>query len=97
MAPSQVLFSDTVGFIQKLPTKLVNSFRATLDELEDAALILHVVDSSSPLAAQVHPCPPSREGRENGRGGEGGKEGEIKGGDTRGKDGMGGRRGGGGE
>jgi len=48
----EVLFSDTVGFIQKLPTKLVSSFRATLDELEDASLILHVVDSASPLAQQ---------------------------------------------
>jgi len=48
----EVLFSDTVGFIQKLPTKLVSSFRATLDELEDADLILHVVDSSSALAPQ---------------------------------------------
>ena len=48
----EVLFSDTVGFIQKLPTKLVTSFRATLEELEDADLILHVVDSSSALAPQ---------------------------------------------
>jgi len=48
----EVLFSDTVGFIQKLPTKLVTSFRATLDELEDADVILHVVDSSSGLAPQ---------------------------------------------
>ena len=48
----EVLISDTVGFIQKLPTKLIASFRATLDELSDASLILHVVDASSPLAAQ---------------------------------------------
>ena len=47
----EVLVSDTVGFIQKLPTKLVASFRATLDELSDAALVLHVVDAASPLGA----------------------------------------------
>ena len=48
----EVLFSDTVGFIQKLPTKLIASFRATLDELTDATLVVHVVDASSPLAIQ---------------------------------------------
>ena len=48
----EVLISDTVGFIQKLPTKLIASFRATLDELADATLVLHVVDASSPLATQ---------------------------------------------
>ena len=47
----EVLVSDTVGFIQKLPTKLVASFRATLDELSDASLVLHVVDAASPLGA----------------------------------------------
>ena len=46
-----VMVSDTVGFIQKLPTRLVASFRATLDELSDAAVVVHVVDMSSPLAA----------------------------------------------
>eukprot|EP00617_Octactis_speculum_P021848 CAMPEP_0185762860 /NCGR_PEP_ID=MMETSP1174-20130828/21823_1 /TAXON_ID=35687 /ORGANISM="Dictyocha speculum, Strain CCMP1381" /LENGTH=243 /DNA_ID=CAMNT_0028444715 /DNA_START=158 /DNA_END=889 /DNA_ORIENTATION=+ len=51
----KVLFSDTVGFIQKLPTKLVASFRASLEELKDADVILHVVDAASPIAAQqVH-------------------------------------------
>lgn len=44
--PPQVLFSDTVGFIQKLPTQLVAAFRATLEEIQDASLVLHVVDSS---------------------------------------------------
>jgi GTP-binding protein HflX len=39
-----VLFSDTVGFIQKLPTQLVAAFRATLEEINEADLILHVVD-----------------------------------------------------
>ena len=48
----EVLLSDTVGFIQKLPTKLVSAFRATLEELQEASLILHVVDSSSALARQ---------------------------------------------
>jgi len=48
----EVLLTDTVGFIQKLPTKLVSSFRATLEELEDASLVVHVVDGSSPLARQ---------------------------------------------
>ena len=41
-----VLLTDTVGFIQKLPTDLVASFRATLEELEEADLLLHVVDIS---------------------------------------------------
>jgi GTP-binding protein HflX len=41
---SEVLFSDTVGFIQKLPTELVAAFRATLEEIATADLILHVVD-----------------------------------------------------
>lgn len=44
----EVLFSDTVGFIQKLPTTLVAAFRATLEEIFDANLILHVVDMSHP-------------------------------------------------
>ncbi len=48
----EVLLTDTVGFIQKLPTKLVASFRATLNELADSTLLLHVVDASSPLAPQ---------------------------------------------
>jgi GTP-binding protein HflX len=48
----EVLFSDTVGFIQKLPTKLVSAFRATLEELQEANLILHVVDAASPLVLQ---------------------------------------------
>jgi GTP-binding protein HflX len=46
----QVLFTDTVGFIQKLPTTLVAAFRATLDEIADADLLLHVVDISHPNA-----------------------------------------------
>ncbi len=48
--PSQrrVLVSDTVGFIRNLPTTLVDAFRATLEEVTAAALLLHVVDISSP-------------------------------------------------
>lgn len=45
------LITDTVGFIQKLPTQLVASFRATLEELADAAMLLHVVDITHPDAA----------------------------------------------
>lgn len=44
----EILISDTVGFIQKLPTTLVASFRATLEEILEADLILHVVDTSHP-------------------------------------------------
>jgi GTP-binding protein HflX len=45
-----VLLTDTVGFIQKLPTQLVAAFRATLEELEEADLLLHVIDISHPNA-----------------------------------------------
>jgi GTP-binding protein HflX len=48
----EVLFSDTVGFIQKLPTDLVAAFRATLEEINEADLILHVVDITHPLARE---------------------------------------------
>lgn len=44
------LFTDTVGFIQKLPTTLIAAFRATLEEIADADLLLHVVDISHPNA-----------------------------------------------
>ncbi len=44
------LFTDTVGFIQKLPTALVAAFRATLEEITEADLLLHVVDISHPNA-----------------------------------------------
>jgi GTP-binding protein HflX len=49
---NKVLISDTVGFIQKLPTNLVAAFRATLEEIVEADLILHVVDISHPNAAE---------------------------------------------
>ena len=42
------LLSDTVGFIRKLPTQLVESFKGTLDEVQEADLLLHVVDISHP-------------------------------------------------
>ncbi|NTV35668.1 MAG: GTPase HflX [Anaerolineaceae bacterium] len=45
-----VLFTDTVGFIQKLPTQLVAAFRATLEEIAEADLLLHVVDINHPNA-----------------------------------------------
>jgi GTPase len=52
--PSQrrVLMSDTVGFIRNLPTTLVDAFRATLEEVTAAALLLHVVDVTSPTAPE---------------------------------------------
>lgn len=45
-----VLFTDTVGFIQKLPTSLVAAFRATLEEIKEADLLVHVVDVTHPQA-----------------------------------------------
>jgi GTP-binding protein HflX len=48
----RVLVSDTVGFIRNLPTTLVKAFRATLEEVKEAALVLHVVDVSAPAAAE---------------------------------------------
>jgi GTPase len=48
----KVLLSDTVGFIRNLPHALVSSFRATLEEVQRAALILHVSDANSPLSAE---------------------------------------------
>jgi GTP-binding protein HflX len=48
----RVLVSDTVGFIRNLPTTLVDAFRATLEEVTAAALLLHVVDITSPSAAE---------------------------------------------
>ena len=46
-----VLITDTVGFIRRLPPTIVSSFRATLEELSEASMLLHVVDLSSPDAA----------------------------------------------
>src|SRR5215472_4224553 len=47
----RVVLSDTVGFIRNLPTTLVKAFRATLEEVTEATLILHVVDIAAPAAA----------------------------------------------
>ena len=44
----EALFTDTVGFIQKLPTQLVAAFRATLEEIGEADLLLHIVDATHP-------------------------------------------------
>lgn len=48
----RALLSDTVGFIRNLPTTLVKAFRATLEEVKEAALLLHVVDVASPHASE---------------------------------------------
>jgi GTP-binding protein HflX len=48
----QVLLSDTVGFIRNLPHTLVSAFRATLEEVQRASLLLHVSDVTSPTAAE---------------------------------------------
>jgi GTP-binding protein HflX len=45
----EVIFADTVGFISDLPKELVNAFRATLDEVTGAALLVHVIDASNPF------------------------------------------------
>jgi GTP-binding protein HflX len=55
----EVVLTDTVGFIRDLPKDLVAAFRATLEEMEDADLLVHVVDASDPdrdqqIAAVVH-------------------------------------------
>ncbi len=51
----QVLFTDTVGFIRKLPHHLINAFRSTLEEAKYSDMILHVVDSINPYAyKQMH-------------------------------------------
>lgn len=44
----EALFTDTVGFIQKLPTTLIEAFKATLEEIQEADLLLHVVDVTHP-------------------------------------------------
>lgn len=48
----KALFTDTVGFLRRLPHTLIASFRATLEEIKDADILLHVVDISSPDAAE---------------------------------------------
>lgn len=49
LSGKEVVLTDTVGFIQNLPHDLVASFRATLEEVNEANLVLHVVDASSPM------------------------------------------------
>lgn len=49
---TEFLLTDTVGFIQKLPTMLVAAFRATLEEISESSVIVHLVDISHPLAQQ---------------------------------------------
>lgn len=49
---TQVLMTDTVGFIRKLPPAIITAFRATLEELSEANILLHVVDLSSRNAAE---------------------------------------------
>ena len=48
----RVILGDTVGFIRNLPTTLVKAFRATLEEVQEASLLLHVIDASSPTALE---------------------------------------------
>ncbi len=47
-----ILMTDTVGFIQKLPAQLIAAFRATLEEISDADLLLHVIDVTHPVAKE---------------------------------------------
>lgn len=49
---NEILLTDTVGFIQKLPTHLIAAFRATLEEIAEADILLHVLDISQPNANQ---------------------------------------------
>lgn len=49
---NEFLLTDTVGFIQKLPTMVVAAFRATLEEIAESSLVVHLVDISHPLAQQ---------------------------------------------
>jgi 50S ribosomal subunit-associated GTPase HflX len=65
----EVLLSDTVGFIQKLPTQLVAAFRATLEEIREASLIVHVLDASADnAAAQCNAVLQVGQGRWGGKG-----------------------------
>ena len=49
----EVIITDTVGFIRNLPKDLVTAFSATLDELKNADLLVHVVDASDPVILLV--------------------------------------------
>lgn len=48
---AEVIITDTVGFIRQLPQELITAFRATLEELEDADLLIHIIDISNPRFA----------------------------------------------
>lgn len=48
----EIMIVDTVGFVQRLPTQLVEGFRATLEEVSEATMVLHVIDTSSRTAPQ---------------------------------------------
>jgi GTP-binding protein HflX len=48
----EILFTDTVGFIQKLPASIIAAFRATLEEIQEADLLLHVIDINHPNASE---------------------------------------------
>lgn len=50
--PVDVLLSDTVGFIRKLPHMLIDAFKSTLEVVAEADLLLHVIDASDPEAAE---------------------------------------------
>ena len=69
-----ILLSDTVGFLRKLPHQLVESFKATLEEVAEADLLLHVVDVSTPARARAdqggrsRPARNRRVGETDGRG-----------------------------
>ena len=47
------LLTDTVGFIRKLPTQLIESFKSTLEEVKDADILLHIVDISHPVLKTI--------------------------------------------
>ena len=49
----RLMLSDTVGFVQELPHELVDAFKATLEEVIEADLILHVRDASSPMLSRA--------------------------------------------
>jgi GTP-binding protein HflX len=50
---TEIVMTDTVGFVRKLPHQLVEAFRSTLEEVADATVLLHVVDASRDVARQV--------------------------------------------
>jgi GTP-binding protein HflX len=50
----EIIITDTVGFIRNLPKELMAAFRTTLEELDEADLLLHVIDGSSPHVAEQH-------------------------------------------